>query len=426
MRMKKILIFASLLAVLSSCTFKKIFYIDFNKVDYTPEMFHVKSQEITDLAGGYPQDTYLPDGSSVADLQADTKATSFVVQSLAQNLFEWSTQGSVVQISGVYQSTDDKGNPITLSGKLILPTNKPVKRIILVSHYTIGSNAEAPSNSFPLEGPLASMGYALVCPDYIGYGATSDMYHPYLMMELTAKNVIDMYLAVVPFLEAIGKAPQHEDIYLMGYSQGGGTTMAVEYLIERDHYRLSEHPISIKRVFTGGGIYDVKATFESFVDTNISSYPCGVPFVIVGQVKGNRLDDNLIPTLLQPRVTQYLDDWFLKKNTSTSQMNKLLGTKRTDELLTEHGLNRTSTAMVTLYQYMVLNSVLSLAWEPQAPVYMMHSINDDTVPFENATRASVRWQNANIQYNFGEYGTHVMCALRFIFTVKTLLEDDKD
>ena len=58
---------------------------------------------------------------------------------------------------------------------------------------------------------------------------------------------------------------------------------------------------------------------------------------------------------------------------------------------------------------------------PQAPVYMLHSIDDETVTFLNATNARTRWSDANITYNFGHYGGHVKTCLRFILTVQTLL-----
>ncbi len=419
------------LVTVCGCVFDKDYYINFDDISYTPGMFKVKCQKTTDLSDGLPEDAMLPDGTSVnaflADsLEAATKATSTSANAFIQNFQKWGTQSKLTEISGIYESVDEYGNPITLSGKVIIPTKSEIKRVILVSHYTIGSDMEAPSNSFPLEAQLAQLGYAIVCPDYIGYGITNDRYHPYLMMEQTARNVIDMYLAVMPFLKAIDRAPKYEEIYLMGYSQGGGTTMAVQYMLERDHGPSSATPVKIKRVFAGGGIYDIKGTFESYITTNQASYPCGVPFVIVGQVKGNHLDDALITTLLRPSITRHLDEWFLKKTTMTGQMNKIIDTHVTDEILTPVAFDRASPEITQLYQVMTLNSVLSLAWQPSAPVYMLHSIDDNTVPFSNAASAKVRWADSNIQYNFGHYGSHAMCCLRFVYTVKTILQNENE
>lgn len=425
--MKKACFFIALALSLASCEFKKISYLDFSNIDAAdPAIFHPTEQKYTDLTKGFPDSTVLPDGTPVNEYLANegdaTKASSISAIEFAQRFLRWANQKSVIEISGTYMSVNESGDDIMLSGKVILPADKNVKRVILVSHYTIGKDSEAPSNTFPLEGQLAKEGYALIVPDYIGYGSTASLPHPYLMMDLTAINVIDMYFAVKPFLEQIGCAPKHPEIYLMGYSQGGGTTMAVQRILE-DYY-IGQIPI--KRVFAGGGIYDVRYTFENFVETNCASYPCGVPFVVYGQVKGFHMDEDFLSKMLQPRIMGYLDDFFVKKKYSTKQMNEIIGTKKTDEILTKAAMDRTDYEVSIMYSMMTENSVLAYAWAPEAPVYMMHSIDDDTVPYGNATKAQSRWPDSNIQYNFGHYGNHVMCALRFIYTVKTLLEESND
>mgnify|MGYP003413361310 CR=1 FL=1 len=76
---------------------------------------------------------------------------------------------------------------------------------------------------------------------------------------------------------------------------------------------------------------------------------------------------------------------------------------------------------------MTISSIISYNWEPKAAVYIMHSIDDETVPYTNATNAKSKWRNANITYNFGHYGGHVMTCLRFIYSVQTLLiEEEKE
>jgi hypothetical protein len=52
-------------------------------------------------------------------------------------------------------------------------------------------------------------------------------------------------------------------------------------------------------------------------------------------------------------------------------------------------------------------------------------MDDETVPYTNATNAKSRWSNANITYNFGHYGGHVKTCLRFIYSVQTLLKEEE-
>jgi len=421
--------------VLNACKWGDYYVVNFDEVPVIDStMFRVTSKRLTDLNGGIPNDCYLPDGNSVNDWQDDERGdarqpkrtSGITVAAFASAILNQMNSSSVVELSGIYTSLDENYDPIVLSGKVLLPANGKFKRYILVSHYTIGSNKEAPSNCFPLEGLLCSMGYAVICPDYIGYGITADKVHPYLVMDLTATNVVDMYIAVRKYFDAAGLHPEYDDIYLMGYSQGGATTMAVEYWIEEF---INPYPIEgigeikIRRVFAGGGPYDIKSTYDRFVQTNCADYPVAVPLVLQGMIAGNGLDLKM-ETIMQKWLCDNIDEWVNSKKYTTAEMNALIGTKVTSKMLTPTGMDVQSKEVSELYKAMVQNSVVSYAWQPQAPVYILHSMDDETVTYLNATNAKQRWATANIEYNFGHYGGHVNTCIRFILTVKSLLEQD--
>ena len=416
--------------LLTGCYKGEVRYVDFANLGMAENStFRVITQKTTDLQelSNDPDmlalwgviDTTTTPSANVAGVTNPQRATSTSVANIMQELLDFSKAATAIEVSGVYESVDVDNNPILLSGKVILPAKGPIKRYILVSHYTIASNREAPSNIFSLEGLLVKLGYALIIPDYIGYGVTVDKVHPYLVMELTARNVLDMYYAVVPFMEKAGCAPEHDDIYLMGYSQGGATTMAVQHTIE--HH---DEPIKIRRVFAGGGPYDIKYTYDQFVETDWASYPCAVPIMMQGMVVGNKLNLDM-SKLMARHIYRNLDKWVNSKLYTTNQINALIGTKVTSELLTKVGRDRTSKEVSELYKAMTENSILTYSWTPEAPVFMFHSIDDDVVPFENAMRAKSKWKNANIQYSFGHYGNHQIGCIRFIYTVQTLLENDE-
>lgn len=418
---------------MTSCQWGSYYMVNFDELPAATDgnMFRVTAQHQTDLSEGVPDNCYLPDGTpynlwrDTTDTNGPRRTSGISVAGLAQAILDKMNATKVIEISGVYESIDANYEPITLSGKVLLPADGKFDRYILVSHYTIGSNLEAPSNCFPLEGLLCSMGYAIICPDYIGYGVTADMVHPYLVMDLTATNVVDMFYSVRRYFEHVGLRPKHDDIYLMGYSQGGATTMAVEYHIEQmNDFMSKEDKIAIRRVFAGGGPYDVKATYDRFVSTDCADYPVAVPLVLQGMIVGNGLDLKM-ETIMQPWLCENVDEWVNSKKYTTGQMNQLIGTKVTHKMLTETGMNVQSKEVSELYKAMVQNSIVSYAWIPEAPVYILHSMDDETVTYLNATNAKLKWSSANIQYNFGHYGGHVKTCLRFILTVKTLLEHDQ-
>lgn len=402
--MKKVLYSILVLFMAASCTPAEIRYVDFMDIDGLDEsLFKVSSTKVSDIE---------EELSSSA-----TKTTSLSAANMLQKLIEYGNGKKAVELVGTYKSIDHNGDSITLSGKVIIPLGAKPDRYILVSHYTIASNAEAPSNIFPLEGMLASLGYIMVFPDYEGYGVTASHVHPYLVMEQSAYNVVDMMIAVKRLLAGTQYAPVNNDIYLMGYSQGGATTMAVQCCIET-----MRAPLKIRGVFAGGGPYDIKATYQTYIDNNYCGYPFALPIVLKGMIVGNNLKIDF-KDLLQPWLADKYDDWYESKRYTTAQVNSFIGTHVTSEMLSAKGMDQSSEEVAELYKAMTLNSVTSLNWTPRAPVYLFHSIDDDTVPYVNAVKAHEQWKDANIKINFGHYGSHTSGAVRFIFTVRTFLQN---
>ena len=419
----------------SSCRFHEDEFVDFTNIEAAKGMaFQVIGQHETDLEQGLPSNCYMPDGTpayAYTDEQntggvAIRKTNSVTGAAILQELLKYGNQKKVTEIVGTYPSVDLNWDTVRLSGKVMLPRGQKPKRLILVSHYTVCSNGEAPSNCFSLEGVLVQMGYGLIIPDYMGYGITRDSVHPYLVMDLTARNVLDMYFAVKPWLKAIDREPEHPEIILMGYSQGGANTMAVEHLIETEYWAVEDpRQVKIHRVFAGGGPYDVKATYERFVNTDTASYPVAVPLVVQGMIYGNKLQMDM-RDLMQGWLFDHLDEWVNSKKYTSAQVNELIGTHVTHEMLTDEAMDQKSTKVMELQKAMVANSITSFDWIPEAPVYICHSIDDETVPFINASNAKSKWNNSNITYNFGHYGGHVQTCLRFIYSVRELLKQEEE
>jgi len=424
---------------MTGCQFRQDEYVNFSEIPAAGSLkFQVIGQNERDLSEGLPSNCYLPDGTPVnewtggndqpseeSDMPGPRRTNSVTGAGILQELLKYGNQNQIIEVVGTYPSIDFEGNPITLSGKVMLPKNGNPKRMIIVSHYTVCSNAEAPSNCFSLEGVLVKSGYGLIIPDYIGYGVTSKEVHPYLVMDVTAHNVVDMYLAVKPWLESVGRSADDPSVDLVGYSQGGATTMAVQYLIESEYSDADDiNYIMLHRVFAGGGPYDIQATYERFVTTDTAGYPVAVPLVLQGMIKGNKLNMQL-EDMMQPWLCEHMEDWINSKRFTSAQINKLIGTKVTHNLLTPEAMEQTSEKVAELYKAMTLNSIIAYDWIPKASVYMMHSMDDETVPYTNATHARSHWKEANITYNFGHYGGHVLTCLRFIYTVQELLANEE-
>jgi len=406
--MKKLYFIAILATVLAGCSPDKVEYATFDD----PNIFQPYASSEDDLSEGIPNNPlseYLN--------EEDTKSSYINVQDLAKGILSSTGRNKVHSICGTYWSVDQDGEPVRLSGRIMLPSSGTIRNIILVSHFTIGADDECPSRSFQLEGLLALDGYALIIPDYLGYGASVDRIHPYLCSNLTARNVVDMLDASIPFLQKNGIRADDDSIILMGYSQGGATTIAVQRLLESEEYT---GKYTIRRNFAGAGPYDIAVTYDDAIKKDYTGIPCAIPLIVLGLNEGEHVGLDMSNFFKSPLLENY-QEWILSKKYTTKEMGNLIGAKQLSVIMTDSARQKRDPKTIKFYNAMMVNSLLN-NWEPQAPVYMFHSIDDDTVPFINSQRAKAAFEDCNIEYNFGHYGSHQNGCVRFILTVHEILK----
>ncbi len=197
------------ICLLPACKHPDVEYMDFESFRVTS----VKTGKVMDEAGSLNPEIRLPD---LGDWDPDTKVASTSATEIVKELLGVINNRSIVQIAGTYSGHDIDGKTeLIQSGKLLLPAEGPVKNLMIVSHFTIGADFECPSECFPLEGILASKGYAVAIADYIGFGVTSGRIHPYMHTRSTSQSVVDMALAVKPYLKHIGREPESEQVILL-------------------------------------------------------------------------------------------------------------------------------------------------------------------------------------------------------------------
>lgn len=365
----------------------------------------------------------LPGGGTVEEAarDEDTKTTSTNGAGLIRAMVSMIDSKEIISYSGCYKSEDEDGNPIRVSGRISIPAKGRISRIMLVSHYTIGHNSEAPSNEVTIESMFAARGFAVVQADYVGYGQTSDRVHPYLCDKVTARNVIDMYYASLPFLKKIRRTPDHDDIFLMGFSQGGAVTMSVAQLLEASH-----PDVKIRLTMAGGGPYDICATYDKLIENDFTDYPCAIPMIIQGMDYGNDLNLDYSDYFL-PRMVENLDEWINSKRYTMGDITQLIGSKKVSSIMTPDAMDKTSPKMTKLYNAMLDNSVIGKMM-PRCPIYLFHSLDDTVVPYVNAYNIMemLEMQDCNVMYNFGHYGPHQIATLRFFLSCDNLLRDFGD
>jgi len=145
-----------------------------------------------------------------------------------------------VQVFRVNYKTHFKDSVITASGLACVPVSEGSFPVISFQNGTNAYHADAPSvnpasSGYVVMEVMASNGYIVLLPDYIGFGASSDILHPYYHRESTNNAVIDLIKAFQEMSES-GKisASGNDSLFLMGYSQGGEATVSAADVIEND------------------------------------------------------------------------------------------------------------------------------------------------------------------------------------------------
>lgn len=191
-----------------------------------------------------------------------------------------------------YSSIDGKGNPITLSGKLTLPQVSgqfiTIEDIILHCHATnIDMTGGGVSPATFKE--MGAYSYAVIDPDYIGFGITSKMPQTYLCQKLIARQCVDMELAALQYMRQQGiNIKNGYGTYVLGYSQGGGNALAVgRHLQETEHGKTANKEVNVKGLYCGAGPYSPIGTFEHWLKTDSLCLTAVLSMVIKGQQEGH-------------------------------------------------------------------------------------------------------------------------------------------
>jgi len=410
--MKRLISLVLCVLSIDACTHMDSEYVDLTQynTDYTG--FHVLKESDLNLS-----DSSLW-GSAWTE---ETKATSTNMILSVSGILSSALTSKVHQVVGTYTSVDIHDNPITVSGKIIYPKNKPIKNMMIVSHYTIGSNAECPSEGFSFESIYAALGYAVVIADYIGFGVTVNQIHPYLQADVTASNVIDMALVARPFLKARNLAPQSDEVILLGYSQGGATTVHVQRLLET--YPKYMGQFKIKKNYAGSGPYNIAKTYDYCIKQNVTGIPSAIPMIIQGMSIGMDKPLEMSYFFREPLLSNY-DEWLNSKKYTVLQVSTKIGTDKLDEILTTNATDRTKPETARFYRELLNNSIPS-TYSPSAPIFLFHSEDDQTVPFVNSQilqRQCREDEDLDVEYDFGHYGNHQKGALKFILKVAGKLD----
>lgn len=148
---------------------------------------------------------------------------------------------SSVKVYKIKYRTDYLGQKVEASGLVCMPDSPGQYPILSFQNGTNTLYTNAPSKNyndqlFTVLESVASMNFIVVIPDYLGFGESEEITHPYLDRETTVSTILDIIRATKEFAEE-EQTPEipNNDLFILGYSQGGWATLSLQKAIEQNY-----------------------------------------------------------------------------------------------------------------------------------------------------------------------------------------------
>ena len=293
-----------------------------------------------------------------------------------------------------YLTPNEKDSLVEATAAIFLPENNGLNSPILSwQHGTAVSNLSVPSAQINSQNSLgiiaASHGYITLMSDYLGLGE-GEGDHNYCHSKTEASAVIDLILFSKDFAESqnVGVGDQ---VFLMGYSQGGHVTMAAVKEIEQNY----ADEIILTASCPMAGPYSMSIAQTTMLD-EVYPNPGYFPYVIFSY---QRVYGNLYNTpgeLFMPGFESLFE--LYDGNYSMGQINDSIWAiaennyqitpsnfRPIDMIRTEYYNDYLSNSAHPFHLALEDNDLIDFT--PQAPMQIIHCNADDNVPYENATMA---------------------------------------
>ncbi|MDX5419025.1 MAG: lipase family protein [Hymenobacteraceae bacterium] len=265
------------------------------------------------------------------------------------------------------------------SGLVALPINRNSEAPVLsVQHGTIFQHNEAPSamagglTGFEL---FAAGGYITLIPDYLGFGASSHLLHPYYHQQYSGLAVVDMIKAAKALYAREGIAVS-DQLFLAGYSEGGFVTLAAQKEIETNQ----EHGLRVTASGAGAGGYDLTEMLDDVIAGKPYSYPAYLAYVLMSYNKSYSWNRPLTDFYKEPYATRLAG--LFNGQHSGGDINRQL-TTMPHELFSEQFLDGLrGGGEQALKQALQQNSFND--WVPKSPTRLYHGTADVIVPYANS------------------------------------------
>ncbi len=279
----------------------------------------------------------------------------------------------------VNYNTTFNNQKVVASGLVCVPMATGNMPLLSFQNGTNTLHAKAPSEAymdslFVLIQSVSSFGYIVTLPDYLGFGASKNMFHPYLHKASTIQTVTDLFRATQEMMKDYPTMQMSKDTYLMGYSQGGWATMVLKKELETN---LSAE-FNLKATACGAGPYDLQFICGKILGQSTYPQPYFLAYMMNAYIKTGEISLSYADIFNSPYSgTNYISDLYNGKNDGGTINSKLSTSVST--LFTADVIANLSTGgkYLSLWEALRNNSVT--AWKTTTPTFMVHGLGDTYV-----------------------------------------------
>lgn len=335
-----------------------------------------------------------------------------------------------------YPSINTLGEKVYLTALAAMPLDakKPINNVVLGCHITITDDASTPSNYIKTGSKTSDVGMLIghakrddsdpayncivILPDYQGYGDTKNQAHPYLAQEVTARQSVDALRYGLELYQQSKKnhQPLKEDwkTVCVGYSQGGSVAMATQRFMEMNFIDKDLH---LAGSVCGDGPYDPITTMQTYIKEDKVYMPVALALIVKGMLDYNpymrkyRLEDFFTKNFIDTGIIDWIDEKKISTSDVQDKLKKLykFGKDKkgeyikVSEVFTTEAFNYIKAVVngqkpTPNPKYDDLMTALSVndltqGWQPQYPIYLFHSTDDEVVPYANAEVAVQKLNN---------------------------------
>lgn len=331
---------------------------------------------------------------------ANTMMAGGEENAMMDNIMNWlnrnvSKDTVMTMVAIKYPTLDAQGKKVMASGVLYLPSNtKNIKEILIASHYTITHVKNSPSqeSGMMMEALISASnpGTAVFASDYIGFGITADMVHPYLVEANAGQCQLDVARAGMEYLKDNSYTMDKTlKTYSVGFSQGGAVAVATQRAFEEDATAVDD--FNFCGTYCGDGPYDPWATFEYYFEQGKAELPTVLPMTLMGMMsaypdifQGIEFKEYFSKKIDTAKLYNMIASKEYDIMTIDSAIKQMAGSNRLSDIMSQAALDTSSSINKALRIALDRNNLADGSWTPKHICVVYHARNDNVVPYVNS------------------------------------------